>query len=228
MHLKIRQILFLLGSMLIIYPILILGNVQAQTIYVTDNFKITLRTGPNNSRKILRMLPSNTPLQVLEEDQGWLKVRTEKGQEGWILKRYTMQETPKKIIIERLKSKNKNLEEKIEELSSRASSLKKENNKLISSLKETSTELNNLSNKYEKLKKDSGNVLTLKKEFQETEEKFKNASHQLEEISQENKKLRASNSREWFLTGAAVVGISALLGFIIGRIQKRRSRKLYL
>ena len=204
------------------------SSAQAQTIYVTDYFKITLRSGPNTSKRIIRMLPSNTPLQVLEEKKGWLKVRTQKGREGWVLKRFTMQETPKKFIIENLRDKNEELEEQVKNISSKASSLEKENSELKSSLKETRAELEKLTQKYEKLREDAGSVLTLKKKFEQTKAELKNATQKLENLSKENKMLRASTSRDWFIAGAVVVGISALLGFIIGRIQKKRSRKLYL
>lgn len=217
MHLKITPKTLILSGILFLSLLLNSGNVQAQTIYVTDHFKITMRTGPDNTKRIIRMLPSNTPLQVIKEEQGWLKVRTREGKEGWVLKRFTMQDKPKKIIIKQLRSKNEDLEQKIAELSSRAASLE-----------EANATLNSLTSKYEKLKKDAGSVLTLKKKFQNTKQKLENATQKLEEISKENKKLRASTSREWFLAGAGVVGLSALLGFIIGRIQKRRSRKLYL
>jgi len=53
----------------IIAVLLVVGVAHAQPAYVTDVFEITLRSGPTNSNKILKMLPSSTPVEVLRTDK---------------------------------------------------------------------------------------------------------------------------------------------------------------
>ena len=69
----------------------------AQTVYVTDEFEITMRTGPSIENKIIEMLSTGTKLQVVEERGDWILVKSPKNEEGWIFKRYASDETPKKI-----------------------------------------------------------------------------------------------------------------------------------
>ena len=60
----------------------------AQTVYVIDEFEVTMRTGPSIENKIIVMLPTGTKLQVIEEKGDWVLVRSPIGREGWVLKRY--------------------------------------------------------------------------------------------------------------------------------------------
>ena len=74
--------------------VLFAGTASAQTVWVSDEFEITLRTGPSTSNAIERMLSSGTQLEVLERDDesGYSRVRTRAGTEGWVLTRYLMSE----------------------------------------------------------------------------------------------------------------------------------------
>ncbi len=46
----------------------------AQKAYVTDSLKITLRTGPSIENKIISMLDSGQPVEVLESIGEWSRV----------------------------------------------------------------------------------------------------------------------------------------------------------
>src|SRR4030042_5612234 len=72
---------------------------DAKTQYVSDELVIHLREGKGNEYKIIKMLRNGTPLNILEEAEQYLKVRTEEGLEGWVLKQYITSETPKTAII---------------------------------------------------------------------------------------------------------------------------------
>ena len=47
----------------------------AETVYVTDVFEITLRTGPSIENKIIKMVSSGKALALLETREGWSRVR---------------------------------------------------------------------------------------------------------------------------------------------------------
>ena len=61
----------------------------AKTAYVTDELKITLRTGESATHRIARMLPTGERLTVLSTNPatGYSKVRTAGGSEGFVLTR---------------------------------------------------------------------------------------------------------------------------------------------
>ena len=82
---------FQVFCLLVLLPI---AQAGAQTVWVSDQFEVMLRSGPSTSNAIERMLPSGTQLEVLERnaDAGYARVRTNAGTEGWVLSRYLMSE----------------------------------------------------------------------------------------------------------------------------------------
>lgn len=61
---------------------------EAQTVYVSDEFEITLRTGPGNDHKIISMPKSGNAMEILQKGEEWSRVRLPDGKEGWVLSRY--------------------------------------------------------------------------------------------------------------------------------------------
>ena len=89
---RLKLIFFLLLLLPLTLPA---GIVCAETQYVSDQLIITLREGKGNEYKIIKTLKAGTPLEIIEENERYLKVRTESGSEGWVLKQYVTEETPK-------------------------------------------------------------------------------------------------------------------------------------
>jgi SH3 domain protein len=82
---------------------------QARTVYVSDELVITMRTGKGPGFKIIDYLERGTPLEVLQEEGSYTKVRTSAGKEGWVLSRFITAETPKDKVIEGLEKEIKDL-----------------------------------------------------------------------------------------------------------------------
>ena len=76
----------------------------AETLYVSDQLLITLRRGKSSEFKILQTLKTGTPLEILEreENENYVKVRLQSGEEGYVLSQYLTNDTPKAILIARL------------------------------------------------------------------------------------------------------------------------------
>ena len=67
----------------------------AQTVWISDEFTVPLRSGPSNEHRIVhRGLPSGTELEVLGVDAAaeYTHVRTSSGLEGWISTQYLVKE----------------------------------------------------------------------------------------------------------------------------------------
>lgn len=195
--------------------------------YVADTFKITMRTGPGPSNKIIKMLPSGTRLEQIGETKNWLQVRTPDGKEGWVMKRYIMDSTPKELIIEDLNRTIDKLKGNAKENQETIASLRQENQELKSSLSETQEQLSEISGKYDSLKKDAGEVMTIKENYQTTKQNLASARQELSRLKKENEKLRDEYSMHWFLSGAGTVIVASLMGFLLGRVQRKKSRKVY-
>mgnify|MGYP000382581296 CR=1 FL=1 len=206
--------------------VLFLANpMWAADRYVSDDFEITMRSGPGASNNIKRMLTSGTPLTVLQEQSSWIKVRTPQGTEGWIMKRYAMEQTPKEEKIEKLQDKIKAL--KSNQKVQLTQELKEKNQNLQDQLKQTQSKLKKLQERHAKLKAASGQVMQIKKDFQSTQKELQKSKQKISSLQEENSKLRSHIRLYWFIAGGSIVFVSALIGFVLGRLQRKKSKKVY-
>ena len=85
-----------LYSTLFALAVMSCGVAHAKTVYVTDNLNLSLRSQDNNDSKVIKLLPTGTPLVVISENPntGFSFVRLSNGQEGYILTRNTIKEPP--------------------------------------------------------------------------------------------------------------------------------------
>lgn len=196
-------------------------------MYVTDNFKITFRRGPGTQYKIIQMLPSGTKLNVLEEKSNWLKVKTTNGNKGWILKRYTMKQLPKSTVVENLNQRLQNLKQQNQNARNTISALKSENQELKNKPNQTQKKLNEIKNEYSTLLEDARNIKSLKENYESTKKKLSAAQTKLDRLSTENQELRSKVNMQWFIAGGSLVFISAFVGFLLGRIQRKKSKKFF-
>jgi SH3 domain protein len=198
-----------------------------QTVYVTDEFEITMRTGASIENKIIAMLSSGTELQVIEEKDDWILVKSPTEKKGWILKRYASVETPKNIIIEQIEKKYEKASKNLEIEREKALTFEKENKELRSALNSSQGKLEKINKDYTNLMNESKDYLKLKKEHTSNLDNLRKATSELTQLRKENKDLRLSKNVIWFLSGAGVMFTSWLIGYMMGKI-RRRSRKYSL
>jgi SH3 domain protein len=213
-------------KILISFYVLILafGSAQAETVYVTDNLNLSLRSGPNNQSKVLKLLPTGTPLTVITENRktGFTHVRLDNGTEGYIPTRNTIKEPPSRFQLE---TANKNLAS----LQAENAILKTDLAKLKDSItpgtpieKSLASERDQLSRELNELTKSASNTMQLKNERDELQERVVNVERDLQQFKLENQALKDSSKQDWFLYGGILSLAGVLLGFILPKIGWRR------
>lgn len=202
----------------------------AEKRYVTDSFKITMRTGPSVKNKIIVMLRSGEALEVIETKDDWSRVRRLKRKgdesEGWIMSRYLVSRLPWKDQTENLKNENHELKTKISHLEKiwrETGSREKEASK---GLKETSSKFNELKYKYQALKKGSANYVKLKKVYDSTASALRESQRSVERLANENRILKASQRNKWFGMGALILLCGLLIGIAMGKFQKKQKTNI--
>ena len=199
----------------------------ATKAYVTDSFEITLRTGPSNDNKIIAMLFSGRPLDVLSTRGEWSQVRVLDGdKEGWVMSRYLVTRLPWEVQAKKLQEDSVNLNAKLNRLQKEFADESQQRQGLASELKRKTQELEALSKEYSELEKGAEGYLKLKTIHEATEKDLKAAKSELSKLTAENEALRSSEQNRWFLSGAVVLLCGLLIGGIAGRQQKKR-RSLY-
>jgi len=212
---------------------------QADTRYVGDQLVITLRLGKSTKHKILKTLETGTPVEVLEEDSSYLKVRTSDGTEGYVLRQYMSSKPPKAHRIDELETENNTLQKKINELQKTKSTLeaqikgtRQKYDQEISTLTANSAgseqnlekALNNertITEKYNTLAAQAENVVKIAKERDQLRQKNNKLTSGIKVLQEKNDEIADSRMIKWFLAGGGVF----FFGWIIGRIsRKKRSR----
>jgi SH3-like domain-containing protein len=74
----------------------------AQTVYVTDDLRIAMRSGPGDEFRVLRILVAGTELEEVERSEPWVRVSLAGGPEGWVQSRYLSEELPARVQVPKL------------------------------------------------------------------------------------------------------------------------------
>ncbi len=183
---------------------------HAQTAYVSDILILTFRKGPGPGYPVISALKSDTPLTIIKESNGYLKVELSSGEQGWVDKNYVVTDLPKSIIIDRLKKENAALEDKIRVLTEQTDQaameqLKKENQTLTQNIE-------TLKSQYAVLKTASANVTDTLEENKRLKTRNASLSAVLAQQKENSGFMFKTGMIKWFLAGVGVL----LLGWVIG------------
>jgi SH3 domain protein len=129
--------------------------VWAETVYVSDEIKLTVRSGPGIDRKILDIVSTGEKMELLEDGEEWVLVRLENEKEGWVLKRYLATEKPSQLKLAELQATHGRLATRSEEVLKENETLKATNEKIDATLEEKTKALEELTRSYNELKQDA-------------------------------------------------------------------------
>ena len=199
----------------------------AAPAWVSDQFEITLRSGPSTSNAIQLMVDSGLRLEVLERDadSGYSRVRTPGGTEGWVLTRYLMNEPSAREQLEKLSSQLTSANSRGSSLDAQMKGIKGQYdtaNKKISTLER---EKAGVEKELADIRRTAANVLAIDKQNKTLMDQLAAAQIRGDTLEQENRQLTGQATRYWFMTGALVLLVGVVLGIWLPRIRwQRRSR----
>ena len=199
----------------------------AQSAWVTDQFEITLRTGPSTSNAIQMMLASGTELSIIERDadSGWTRVRTPGGTEGWVLSRYLMRERSAREQLEALQAELSSANSRGSTLNTQLEDVQGQYSEASSRIETLEAEKSALEQELADIKRTAANVISINSENTRLRDDLAAAEIRIGSLEQENRELEGQAARFWFVTGAAVLVLGIILGIWLPRIRwQRRSR----
>ncbi len=210
-----RAILLLLAA------VLVPAAVLAATTYVTDQVEITLRSGPGLDFKILRMVRTGTPLERLEDSEGWTHVRTPEGDDGWVVTRYLSDDPPKGPLLEAARQEVDRLKGEVARLQKELKEAAREGDQSAARVRKLSRELKKVNKEYDAWKKTNAGVIDLKEKAERLTAAHETALAELERLRSENRALTARERFYWFFSGAVVLLLGWLLGYLYASSRSR-------
>ena len=217
-----------LRSALIFAICLIISPVaSAQSAWVTDQFEITLRSGPSTSNAIQLMVSSGTELEVLErdEDAGYTRVRTQGGTEGWVLTRYLMSEPSAREQLQALSSQLTSANTRGSSLDSQLSAVRGEYDSAQSRIQQLERDNQRLEQELAEIRRTAADVLSINEQNKSLNEANTDLDIQVTTLETQVRDLRRASGRQWLMTGGGIMLVGILLGLWLPRINwRRRSR----
>ena len=211
--------------MTIIFTSMALTQVAyAETQYVSDQLRITLRSGQGNQFAIIRALESGVKLEVIEQtDTGYTQVKLEDGTEGWVRSQYLIDEPIAKHKLLRAEAKLEKLSASLANLKAERNKLREENKSLSATKDELTGENKDISDRIKYLSEVAAKPqLELEKSNSALQQSNIELEKSLQRLDQENQVLRDRSQREWFIAGAGVLLGGMLLGLIFPKIRWKR------
>jgi SH3 domain protein len=192
----------------------------AQTVYVSKNFEITMRTGPSSTHKIIALIQSGKSLDLVDKGTEWSMVRTPDGKEGWVLNRYLTSQKPCAMVLDQTRHERDTLREKLEDQQQTFDDLREQKKLTESQLSKIRKERDELSHAYEMLKKESSEYLNLRKQYQAMADDFEEEKSRSNKLYEENREMKRSRIIQWVITGGGIM----LVGFFIGLYSSKGRR----
>ncbi len=193
-------------------------------VYVTDMVPIPMRSEniiKNNPSNLIKMLNSNTKLEILATKDGWTKVKF-KDTVGWIVSRYLTSNIPTKIQLENLQRNDNLLKLSLSKQNKENTILKKQ----TSNLKIKNTQL---SIQVGKLKSEEKYIRQICKDALMLEHNNKNLKINILQLETELQLLQNNNIieqetiyRNWFIIGALVLFFGIMIGFIFQKLTNNK------
>ena len=199
----------------------------AEPAWVTDQFEITLRSGPSTSNAIQLMVSSGTRLEVLERDadSGYTRVRTQGGTEGWVLTRYLMNEASAREQLQTLTSQLTNANSRGSSLDTQLKAIRSEYDTANRKIQTLERDKAAVEQELAEIRRTAANVLSINEQNQSLMDELTAAQIRADTLEQENRALASQTKRYWFMAGALVLLVGILLGIWLPRIRwQRRSR----
>ncbi|NBC48348.1 MAG: TIGR04211 family SH3 domain-containing protein [Gammaproteobacteria bacterium] len=200
---------------------------QAQeTRYVTDQYEFNLRSGESTRYKIIRQLPSGTPLTVLSvnKNSGYARVRTENGLTGYILLRYLQDEPAARDELEEMRTRLAELQQEPDKLAARLSALQASYERLEDNAAQLKREKQDLEAELAEIRNAAANAVEIDRERRELQERVSNLLLQVDQLEHRNLELSNQTKQQWFMIGGGVLGGGILLGLVLPNLRLRRRR----
>lgn len=211
---------------LLLSLLLIIASVsvaQARTVWVDDKLYLPVRSGPGSQFRIIEnAVPSGTPLEVLEVGDGYTKVKTPKGTEGWVSSQYLSNQP---IAADRLRRATQQLEDARSELTrvrEQLSSVTEERDNLQNAESSLSNRAGELQEELTRIKDIAADSINLERRNRELREENQKLRNDLEVLTAENERLEASKDSDFMLLGAGLVLGGVLLALLIPMLKPTR------
>ena len=199
-------------------------SAKAERQYITDQFDIMLRVAPGLGTKIIKPLPTGTPLTVIISDAGKAhsQVRTEDGLVGYVLTRFISTQPAARDRVKVLEKQRESLRENLDQFKSQYVDLQNSYENLSKKFHSLIESKEQLEARYKKLETDSENVVELSDKAEKLEKEVEQLVLQLDDMQIENVALKDQSEKKSWVFGGAIALFGVLFGAILVSVNRKK------
>jgi SH3 domain protein len=205
-----------------------IGSVSAfaATAYITDQLKITLRSGESTTHKVIRMLPSGTSVKILDRNSqtNYTKIQLSDGTTGFVLNRMLLSERPARERLAEAEQQLVVLRQEPGKLSSQLANLQESHSALQQDFTAIKDENGNLQQELSRLSKVARDPLRIAQERDDAVVRSQKLADELGILKLKNQRLTDKTEQNWFLIGAGVVIAGIILGLLLPHMRVKKNR----
>lgn len=201
---------------------LVATSALGATRYVTDELRISLRSGAGNQYRIVRVLDTGTRLETLQSEGEWTQVRAS-DVTGWVRSQYLQSEP---IAADRLQQARNELNaarERIDTLTSRLDDTRQE----LEATRNRAQELTAANQTLQEQLDSAQEGLEMAEENERLSTRATELQGRIDQLEGRVARLNDRRQRDWFLIGAGVLLGGILFGIIVTRIPWRRRNRMF-
>ncbi len=202
---------------------------QAETLYVTDFIRFSLREAPTKNSKLIVGVPSGAAVSVLDtlHEEGYSKVETEDGKIGYIETRRLQKEPSAKRRLNEAEKKLAELMASPDKITARLTTASKNFDQLKADHERQMNKNEKLRKELEAIRRTSANAVRISDERNELRKQLADLAREKAEIEQKYTEVSNQREQRWFMIGAGVLFGGILLGIILPNLRVRK-QKSYL
>ncbi|MEI6413111.1 MAG: TIGR04211 family SH3 domain-containing protein [Pseudomonadota bacterium] len=206
--------------------VILSAGLPAETRYITDQVKIMVRSGEGNTYKIVRMLTSGTPVEILGTNpgSGYSRIRTAEG-DGFVLSHEIMKEPSARQRLTETQNRLDEILKSPDQLSAQLAKLQDEHQQVQKAYQEIREAKRKGDEELASIRRTYADAVRIANERNELRKTVAELTREVEVVRQENRELGNREYQNWFLIGAGVLVLGVLIGLILPRLhfQRRRS-----
>lgn len=215
-----------------VIPLLLLfviGGVQAETRYITDQTHITLRAGEGTDHKIQRMLPAGEKVELLSTNPGtgYSKVRDSNGKIGFVLTRQLMESPSARERVADAEEKSNEMKQRLGQVTGKYQELQQKYKQLADKYSGLKSSNANIDSELKEIKEISSDAIRISEERKELRKQLASQTWELENTKQELREMKNAQSQYWFMVGAGVTILGVIIGMILPRMQTRNRKQTW-
>jgi SH3 domain protein len=209
---------------LIFSALLFSGASLAESLYITDQFEVTLRSGTSTSNSILSMLKSGQKVELLEQDVAtkYSLVETEDGKKGYVLTRYLDNQPSGRDRLASLQQKAEELRQTIKQLNQQLAEYKSTKQADDSQISQLKQDLNKTRNALKDLREATSDTVRVLEQNENLQTRINVLETEKNSLSEENAQYKDRTAMDWFIRGAGVSLVAFLIGIIVTRIRWKK------